>query len=148
MDLYDNTLRLQLPPIADYPAVKLTTRDVPDWYKDLKTYRDWLDKKNTGLASGTARDQLRRLRSAYRWAINKDIVLKSPLVIQKLGEDEEAVRREDILTTKEINIVVDLVRTGGTQYTEIKKKKQEPRAYTTMPAPVMADMIARRDADQ
>lgn len=37
---------------------------------------------------------------------------------------------------------------SGAPHTEIKKKKQEPRAYTTMSAPVMADMIARRDADQ
>ncbi|MGP6173362.1 tyrosine-type recombinase/integrase [Corynebacterium sp. A21] len=145
MDLYDNTLRLQLPPIADYPAVKLTTKNVSDWYKDLTTCRDWLDKTDTGLAPGTARDQLRRLRSAYRWAIDKGIVLKSPVVIPKLDEDEEAVLREDIPTIKEINTVVDLVRAGGAKYTEIKKKKdqkkQEPRTYTTRPAPVMADMM-------
>lgn len=32
MDLYDNTLRRQLPPIAGYPAGQLTTKDVTDWY--------------------------------------------------------------------------------------------------------------------
>lgn len=140
MDLYDNTLKRQLPPIADYPAVKLTTKNVSDWYKDLTTCRTWLSKEDTGLAPGTARDQLRRLRSAYRWAIDKGIVVRSPVVIPKL-DDGEAVRREDIPTIGEINQVVDLVRSGGAEYLETKRKSVGPRTYKAQPSPVMADMM-------
>lgn len=78
MDLYENTLRRQLPPIADYLAVKLTTKDVSDWHMALTTCHTWLSKDDTGLTPGTARGQLRGLRSAYRWAINEWLVLRSP----------------------------------------------------------------------
>ncbi|MCS5479772.1 site-specific integrase [Corynebacterium sp. YIM 101645] len=140
MDLYDNTLRLQLPPIADHPAVKLTTKDVSNWYVQLTTCREWISKEDTGLAPGTARDQLRRLRSAYRWAIDQGIVIRSPVVIPKL-DDDESVRREDIPTIEEVITVINLVREGGAEYTEVKQKGQQPRTYKTQPNPVIADMM-------
>lgn len=140
MDLYDNTFRLQLTPIADHPAVKLTTKDVSDWYVQLTTCRAWLSKDDKGLSPGTARDQLRRLRSAYRWAIDQGIVVRSPVVIPKL--DDDAVRREDIPTIEEVITVINLVREGGAEYTETKRKGQEPKVYKTQPNPVIADMMA------
>lgn len=140
MDLYDNTLRLQLVPLWDWPAGKLTPKQVLDWHQDLITCRAWISKADTGLSPGTARDQLRRLRSAFRWAIGQGIVARSPVVIPKL-DDGEAVRREDIPTMEEITRVVDLVRAGGAEYEEVKRPGQKPRTYKTKPAPVVADMM-------
>ncbi|WP_083650519.1 site-specific integrase [Corynebacterium sp. CNJ-954] len=141
MDLYDNTLRLQLPPIADYPAGQVTTKDVTDWYTDLTTCRTWLSKDDKGLSPGTARDQLRRLRSAYRWAIDERIVTRSPVVIPKLDDDDTAVLTESIPTIGEIIRVIDCVREGGAQYTESKRKGAEPRTYAMGPNAVVADMM-------
>lgn len=140
MDLYDNTLRIQLVPIADYPASKLTTKDVSDWYTALITCREWVSKDDQGLTPGTARDQLRRLRTAYRWAIAKDLVAKSPVVIPK-ADGSEQVRREDIPTIEEVNAVIDLVRAGGAKYMDTKKKGKEPAESTMLPHPVAADMM-------
>ena len=140
LDLYDNTLRLQLTPIADYPAAKLTPKDIAGWYQSLITCRKWLDKNDRGLSPGTARDQLRRLRSAYRWAIEQGIVLRSPVVIPKL-DDSDAVRREDIPTMEEILTVAGYVRDGGVEYLDTKKKGTGPQVSTTKPAPVVADMM-------
>ncbi|QGU07162.1 Transposase [Corynebacterium occultum] len=64
---------------------------------------------------------------------------RSPVVVPKL-ENDEAVRREDIPTMEEVNVVVRLLREGAT-YTEVKQKGAEPQTYKTQPAPVMADMM-------
>ena len=140
IDLYDNTRRIQLVPIADYPAAKLTAKDVADWYKQLTTRRTWIDKADTGLAPTTARDQLRRLRSAYRWAIDQGIVHRSPVTIPKL-DTGDAIEPADIPTQDEIIRVINLVRDGGATYTEQKRAGGKATTYRLRPNPVAADMM-------
>lgn len=140
MDLYDNTRRIQLPPIADYPASKLTAKDVTDWYRALTTHRHWLSKADTGLSPATARDQLRRLRSAYRWAIDQGIVVRSPVTIPK-ADDNEALDPVTIPTLEEIMRVVTLMRTGGATYTERKRPGRPETTYRMRPDPTTADMM-------
>lgn len=140
MDLYEHTRRTALPPIADYKAARLTSKDVADWYTQLTTCRKWLSPDDTGVSPATARDALRRLRSAYRWAIDEGIVTRSPVTIPKTATTD-AVEPADIPTIEEINRVINLVRTGGAEYTEVKRKGQKPRTYRMQPHPVAADMM-------
>lgn len=142
MALYDNTARLQLGWLGDYPAARVTGADVAAWHRDLITDRHWLGDKGTPLSAGTARDQVRRLRSAYLWAVEQQLVARSPVVVPPASDDaEEVVQREEIPTLEEITTVVALVRAGGAKYTEVKRRGEKPREYTMRPHPVAADMM-------
>lgn len=143
MALYDNTLRLQLGWLGEYPASQVTSSDINRWHHDLLTDRHWnTGARRKGLSEGNARDQVRRVRSAFLWAVDEQIVARSPVVVPRLpDDDEEVVALDDIPTIDEINTVVDLIRRGGATYTEVKRRGGEAREYTMRPHPVAADML-------
>lgn len=142
--LRDYTRRLHLEPIADYPAVKLTTRDVLDWYGQMTTSRSWIDANDTGVSPATARDHLRRLRAAYRHAMADGLpVPRNPVVIPKADEGD-AIDPATIPTLEENNRVIHRVRIGGAPYTRQKKDRAGRMVTHTMhyrAQPTIADMM-------
>ena len=112
-DTYESTRNRQLVPLHDFPAVEVTVRDINQWRAQLENGRPWIDKKDRGLGAVSVRNAMLHLAAAYNWAVNEEILLRSPV---QLPAAERALEMEDFPDAQEIRRVIDCVREGGAVY--------------------------------
>ncbi|MGV0369372.1 tyrosine-type recombinase/integrase [Corynebacterium aurimucosum] len=135
---YEYTLHKHLPPIANYRAHELTAAEVQQWGAQLRTGRTWLDRKDRGVSETTARNAMRHLNSAMKWAVQEGMIPRNPVVLPKRND---AIEPDIIPTASQIQAVTKGLRAGGIKYTEVKKKGGKPRTNHLRPDPVLADML-------
>lgn len=138
---YEST-RSALKPIEHLPANMASAPDINAWYRQLVTGREWISKFDTGIAESTAREHMVRLSSAFKWAVDMEWIGKNPVKIPR-GEWTRPVEKSEIPTLEQITEIIDLLETGGAQFTANVRKngKWVPALQTARPAPVVADMV-------
>ncbi|APT92720.1 hypothetical protein CPHO_07250 [Corynebacterium phocae] len=136
LTVYQNTLKNQLGPLADWPAQQVTTADVIEWSNQLQTSRPWLGKHDKGISFTGARNSMRHLRSAYNHGIAQGLLATNPV---KIPPAPSHVEPDTIPTLEEIQAVIECVRRGGAQRISHKDGKKYVTRYG--PSPEVADMM-------
>lgn len=136
-DTYESTRDRQLVPLHNFPAVEVTVRDINQWRAQLENGRPWIGKKDRGLGAVSVRNAMLHLAAAYNWAIDEEILLRSPV---QLPAAERALDMEDFPDAEEIRRVIDCVREGGAVY-RMKGSDKKYHNIKQGPQPVVADMM-------
>ena len=117
----------------------MSSETVTRWFLELQTGRSW-QADNAALSETTARNALRHVRTAMRWAEKQGKIDRNPVIVPKYSH-VQAVDPDVIPSDADINRVISRLRSGGALYWESKRKDRAPRQCTQGPAPVYADML-------
>lgn len=139
IQIYEFTRDNYLGWLADWPASEVSSETVTRWFLELQTGRSW-QADNAALSETTARNALRHVRTAMRWAEKQGKIDRNPVIVPKYSH-VQAVDPDVIPSDADINRVISRLRSGGAQYWESKRKDRAPQQCTQGPSPVYADML-------